>query len=126
MRISKHDRLFDVYQQGNSLDAEGYPVIALTRTRAGLPSDFQPIGGRVKFEMYGLDSVSAEARRMFFDQGEAVYIGDIVQDLETLKTYMVKGLHEWYDHSEAIVEPYKVAIPEPEPEDPEPEPEPEP
>jgi hypothetical protein len=110
MRISKHDRLFDVYQQAQVMDAEGYPVMTLTRTREGLPSDLQPIGGRVKFEMYGLDTVSAEARRMFFDQEEPVYIGDIVQDTETLKTYMVKGLHAWYDHTEAIIEPYRIAI----------------
>jgi hypothetical protein len=83
-------------------------VKTLTKTGTAVKMDLQPIGSKLTLESYGLDKVAADSKRAFCDAG-ALALGQIVYT--GIRTYMVKGLRDWYSHSEAIIEPFQVTLP---------------
>lgn len=105
-----HDKPFNIYELGTSLTPEGYPTETTTLTRTDMPADMHPIGSRINFEAYGIDTVPAEAVRLFADSDEPIHTGSIIRDNTSLKTYIVKGLRLWYTHTEAIMEPMRVVV----------------
>lgn len=108
MRISKHDVPVDAYTVAETPNAEGYPVKTLTKTVSAQGMDLQPIGNKVDLRPYGLEKVTAGAMRAFYDL-PVLSIGMVVYAKG--QTFMVKGVRDWYSHSEAILEPFKVVLP---------------
>ena len=108
MRIKKFDRLLTVYTvSSDTLDGEGYRSTIYTAST--VPADIQPIGAKVDLSIYGINSNPAEVQKLFFDSGIAMPLGAIVEDGAGIR-YMVKGLHVWYSHQEAILEPWSGTI----------------
>jgi hypothetical protein len=108
MRISKWDVPVDVYTVAEAPNSEGYMVKTLTKTGTAVKMDLQPIGSKITLASYGLEKVAADSKRAFCDAG-ALALGQIVST--GIRTYIVKGLSEWYSHSEAIIEPFQVTLP---------------
>ena len=108
MRISKNDVLVDVYTPTFTENSEGYKVATWTRILEDVGMDLQPIGPKVNLNLYGLDKTAAGARQAFFDL-PILNMGMVVSSGGT--NYMVKGVHDWYTHSEAILEPFEVVLP---------------
>lgn len=108
MRIAKHDVPVDVYEVTETPNSEGFMVKTLNKIIDAQGMDLQPLGGKVDIRAYGLESVTSGALRAFYDY-PILMIGMVVSNGG--KTYMVKGIKDWYSHSEAIFEPFEVVIP---------------
>ena len=108
MRIHKNDVLVDVYNLTDTPNAEGFMTRTVTKLLSDYEADIQPIGGNINFQSYGIDAVASNSRIMFYDdpillRGQIILSGGV--------TYMIKGIKDWYTHSEAIIEPYEVTLP---------------
>lgn len=110
MRISKHDRPFDAYTVATAPNAEGYQVQTLTKVDTVM-GDAQPVGPKFNLAEYGINATLSEVKRFYYNVGLLALGMVIVDTTRGDKAYMVKGVHDWYNHSEAILEPYTVAIP---------------
>jgi len=111
MRISKNDRLFNVYSAASTPNAEGYQTVIYTKAIDSMGGDLQPIGSKIDPAMYGINSNPADVKQLFFNTDNMVSLGYFIDDLTDGVTYLVKGLHVWYSHKEAILEPIEVIIP---------------
>lgn len=111
MRITRFDRLFDVYTYTTSLSVDGLETKTYTKSIADLAGDLQPIGGNYNPAYYGLNTVAANAKRFFIDRDVSIDFGQIVRDKIDGETYIVKGLRPWYSHQELILEPHEVTLP---------------
>ena len=107
MRISKWDVLVDVYTLTTTPTSGGF-TNTLTKTIDAMSADVQPMGRNVDIKEYGLEIVGAGAKQMFYDL-PVVTVGQVVDFLGSV--YMVKGVKDWYTHSEAIIEPFRTELP---------------
>lgn len=108
MRITKNDVTVSSYVYTTSIDSEGYELRSYILSDT-FDADLQPVGEKFLPAVYGINGTGALAKKMFFDNSITISIGDIIQGPD--ETYMVKGLSNWYNHNEAVLEPYEVVLP---------------
>jgi hypothetical protein len=107
MRIKFNDVRMSYYSAARSVSADG--ILKDTYAKAfDFMADLQPIGSKFIPAEYGIDSATAEAKKLFLDM-ESIAIGGVIAIYG--KSYIVKALRTWYSHQEAIIEPYGVVLP---------------
>jgi hypothetical protein len=111
MRITRNDKLINVYSVNSTITAEGYKTESYVAVYSGIGVDIQPVSGKIDVTLYGIDKNPAMAKNMFFDSDKTIRIGDLVKVVSTGEVYMVKSLNEWYSHKEAILDLREVTVP---------------
>ncbi len=109
MRIKKNDIPVSIYQYTAAPAADGLVVSTYTIRYSGIGADVQPAGSKFDPALYGINSTPSNVREMYYDSNISMVPGDVV--LALTHTYMVKGVRTWYDHQEAVLEPYDVVLP---------------
>src|SRR5512133_947837 len=113
LRIKKNDRPFNVYSHTTIIGSDGYDVNTYTKRYTTMPADMQPIGGKTNLAEYGVNAVSANAKKMFIDDPYQVFIEDIIKDLADNNQYRIVGIKKWYSHTMLLLDwiETKVTLP---------------
>lgn len=110
-RIKSNDILVDTYIVGSTvISSSGFEFPLFTRVNQNLGMDVQPISGKTNLALFGLNTVQAGGKHVFYDSSVTLELGAYVKVLSNGLNYKVIGYYPWYEHKEAILEPYPGAI----------------
>jgi hypothetical protein len=110
-RIKKNDVLVDTYVVSSTvISSSGYEFPLFTRVNQNMGMDIQPISSKTNLAIFGLNTGPSGGKHVFYDSDKVLELGAFVKLLSTGVNFKVVGYYPWYNHKEAILEPYPGAI----------------